>query len=81
MASSMQISTYKEQIEIALEGSQMAEEALNQTLQRQSLGMVRPLEILQAQEMFMKSRLDYLRAIASYNKAQYAYFVAIGNNL
>jgi len=81
MASSMQISTYKEQIEISLEGSQMAEEALNQTLQRQSLGMVRPLEILQAQEMFMKSRLDYLKAVASYNKAQYSYFVAIGNNL
>ncbi len=76
-----QIRVAKEQTEVALEGSQLAEEALKQSIQRQQIGIVRPFEILQAQEIYIKSRLDYLRAVASYNKAQYAYHVATGNNL
>ena len=76
-----QITTAKEQTEIALEGSQLAEQALRQSMERQQLGTVRPFEILQAQEIYIRSRLDYLKAVASYNKAQYAYYVATGNNL
>ncbi|PCJ63503.1 MAG: hypothetical protein COA58_16110 [Bacteroidetes bacterium] len=76
-----QIRVAKEQTQIALEGSQFAEEALIQSIQRQQLGTVRPFEILQAQEIYIKSRLDYLKAVASYNKTQYAYHVATGNNL
>lgn len=75
------ISLTEEQAEIALEGSQLAELALSQCLQRQELGVTRPFEILQAQEIYIRSKLDYLNAVSSYNKAQYAYFVASGNNL
>ena len=81
IAAKQQISTSKEQLDIALEGSQLSEQALKQSIQRQQLGIVRPFEILQAQEIYIKSRLDYLKAVASYNKAQYAYHVAVGNNL
>ena len=76
-----QIKTANEQTEIALEGSQLAKKALKQCIERQRQGIVRPFEILQAQEIYIKSMLDYLEAIASYNKAQYAYYVATGNNL
>ena len=77
----VQIRMAREQTEIAMEGSQLAGEALKQSIQRQQLGTVRPFEILQAQELYIKSRLDYLKAVASYNKSQYAYHVATGNNL
>ncbi len=71
----------QEQIEIAFEGSHYAEEALQQSIQRQELGTVRPFEILQSQEIFIKARLDYLKAVADYNTAQYQLYVASGNNL
>jgi len=76
-----QVTAAKEQSDIALEGSLLAEEALKQSIQRQQMGTVRPFEILQAQEIYIKLKLDYLEAVASYNKAQYAYYVATGNNL
>jgi outer membrane protein TolC len=68
-------------MDIAMAGGQFSEQALKQSIQRQQLGIVRPFEILQAQEIYIKSRLDYLKAVSSYNKAQYAYYVAIGNTL
>lgn len=71
----------EEQIKIALEGTQLAGEALQQSIQRQQLGTVRPFEILQAQEIYIKSRLDYLKAVTAYNKAQYQLYVAMGKNL
>lgn len=71
----------KEQMEIAFEGSQFAGEALQQSIQRQELGTVRPYEILQVQEIFIKIRLDYIKAVADYNKAQYALLVATGESL
>ena len=76
-----QIPNAKEQLEIAKEGSELSELALQQNILRQRLGTVRPLEILQAQEIYITSRLDYLKAVAAYNKAQYTYYVAIGNSL
>lgn len=81
IAAREQASVAEEQIKIALEGSGLAIEALQQSIQRQHLGTVRPFEILQAQEIYIKSRLDYLKAVTAYNKAQYALYVAMGNNL
>lgn len=76
-----QIIAAKQQMEVAQEGSRLSEEALKQSIERQQLGTVRPFEILQAQEVYINARLDYLKAVASYNKAQYACYVATGNNL
>jgi len=76
-----QITTTKEQMEISLVGSKLAEQALGQSIARQQPGTVRPFEILQAHEVYIKLKLDYLNAVASYNKSQYAYYVATGNDL
>ena len=81
LSSRAQILLAKQQLDIALAGSKLAEKVMNQCLQRQSLGTVRPFEILQAQEVYIKSRLDYLTSVSLYNKAQYRLFVAEGNNL
>lgn len=76
-----QLNIIREQMTIAREGSRLAEEALNQSMQRQQLGTVRPLEILQAQEIYIRSKLDELKAAGEFNKQQYKLFVAVGNNL
>ncbi len=81
IAAREQVSVAEEQIKIALEGSRLANEALQQSIQRQQLGTARPFEILQAQETYINSRLDYLKAVTAYSKAQYALYVASGNNL
>ncbi|MFT6808313.1 MAG: outer membrane protein TolC [Saprospiraceae bacterium] len=71
----------RHQVDLSREGSQYAQEALNQGIARQDLGTGRPYEILQAQEIYINSRLDYIRAIMNYNMAQYKLYVASGNNL
>jgi outer membrane protein TolC len=71
----------KESAAIALEGSQLARKALDQTIARQQLGTAIPLEILQAQELYIKLRLDYLKAVANHNKAEYALYVSSGGVL
>ena len=76
-----QILAAKEQTEVALEGSQLGEQALKQSIERQQLGTVRPFEILQAMEIYIKLRLDHLKAVSTYNKAQYKLLVAMGNDL
>jgi len=73
-----QILASKEQMKVALEGSQLAERALRQSIERQQYGTVRPFEILQAMEIYIKSRLDHLKAVSTYNKAQYKLLAAIG---
>ena len=70
-----------EQMSIAKEGSELAGQAYQQSVQRQQLGTARPFEILQAQEMFMQAQLDYLQAVTAYNRAQYRMYVALGNGL
>ena len=70
-----------EQMSIAKEGSELAKEAYQQSIERQKLGTARPYEILQAQEMYMQSELDYLQAVTAYNQAQYRMYVALGNGL
>lgn len=81
IASQKSLEIANEQMEIAYEGNKLAEEALKQSIQRQELGTVRPFEILQAQEVFIKVRLDYLKAVSDFNKAQYALKVALGEKL
>jgi len=81
LAAKAQIAVAKSKIDLAKEGSGFAQEALSQSLQRQKLGTVRPFEVLQAQEIFIKARLDYLKAVSQHNKAQYRLWVAIGNDL
>lgn len=81
ISSREQILAAKEQTEIALEGSQLGEKALKQSIERQQLGTVRPFELLQAMEIYIKSRLDHLKAVSTYNKAQYRLFIAMGNDL
>ena len=70
-----------EQMEIASEGSELAKKALSQCIQRQKLGTVKPFEILQAQEVFIKSKLDYFKSISEFNKAQFQLKVAKGESL
>jgi outer membrane protein TolC len=81
ISAKQQIIIAKEQMKVALEGSQLAQKALKQSLQRQQMGTVRPFEVVQAQEIYLKLRLDFLKTVALYNKVQYRLFVAIGNDL
>jgi len=71
----------KEQMQAAQEGKELATKALSQAMERQRLGTVLPFELLQIQEVFIKSQLDQLNSVANHNKAQYRLFVAVGNNL
>lgn len=75
------IETTSEQMKIASEGSELAKEALSQCIHRQKMGTVRPFEILQAQEVFIKSKLDYFKSISEFNKAQFQLKVAKGESL
>ncbi len=71
----------KEQIQIAKEGLELTTEALNQSIERQKLGTVKPFEVFQAQQFFLQAQIDYLKAITEYNKAQFALRVAKGEIL
>jgi len=70
-----------EQLELAEESQSLAGQAVEQSIQRQKLGTAKPFEVFQAQEFYLRARVDYLNAIASYNKAQYSLYIALGNNL
>ncbi|MGI8581357.1 MAG: TolC family protein [Chitinophagaceae bacterium] len=76
-----QVQIANEQITIAKEGLQSASEALYQSTERQKLGTTKPFEVFQVQQYFIQAQLDYINAVSEYNKAQYALFVATGNNL
>lgn len=80
-AAKLKMEIASERMTIAQEGSELAKEAYQQSIERQKLGTARPYEILQAQEMYMQSRMDYLGAVADYNQAQYQMYVALGNGL
>lgn len=71
----------KEQIQIAKEGLALTTEALNQSIERQKLGTVKPFEVFQAQQFFLQAQIDYFKAINEYNKAQFALKVAKGEIL
>ena len=76
-----QINIAKMQLNIAKEATILAQEALNQCIQRQELGLVNPLEIMQAQEIYIKSKLGHLKAVATFNKASFGLKVAMGKTL
>lgn len=71
----------KEQIQIAKEGLELTSEALNQSIERQKLGTVKPFEVFQAQQFYLQAQIDYLKSISEYNKAQFALKVAKGETL
>jgi len=69
----------KKQIALAKEALGFANEALEQSMQRQKLGMALPLEVFQAQKQLVEAEIDNITAISEYNKVQYALYVAFGN--
>ncbi|MFT4523621.1 MAG: outer membrane protein TolC [Bacteroidia bacterium] len=71
----------KNQAELASEAHLLARKALDQSFARQKMGTIRPMEVVQTQEIYLQAKLDYLEAVADYNKAQYRLHVALGNNL
>lgn len=81
---SQALSDYREsknQLQMAKESSQFAEEALEQSTERQKLGMAKPFEVFQAQEIYLKTMISYQSVVKNYNKAQYRLYVAMGNDL
>jgi outer membrane protein TolC len=81
---SQALSDYREsknQLEIAKESAQFAEEALKQSTERQKLGTAKPFEVFQAQEIYLKTMISYQSVVKNYNKAQYQLYVALGNDL
>jgi len=69
----------KKQMRLAAEALGFANEALDQSMQRQKLGMALPLEVFQAQKQLVEAEIDNITAISEYNKAQYSLYVALGN--
>lgn len=70
-----------EQMKIAKDALQLTAEAMNQSIERQKLGTVKPFEVFQAQQFYLQSQVDYLKAVSEYNKAQFALKVAEGELL
>jgi len=70
-----------EQTKIANTGLQASKNALTQSVEREKLGTVLPFEVFQSEQFYVQAELDYLKSISDYNKAQYALYVATGNNL
>lgn len=56
-------------------------EALTQSIERERLGTVLPFEVFQSEQFYVQAEDDYLKAVSDYNKAEYALYVAMGNNL
>ncbi len=81
VTASAQLQIAGEQIDIAREALQSSSEALYQGIERQKLGTAKAFEVFQAQQFYLQAQLDYLMAISEHNKAQYALYVAMGNNL
>lgn len=71
----------KEQIEIAKEALEQTAGALNQSIERQKLGTVKPFEVFQAQQFYLQAKIDYLKSVSEFNKAQFALKVAKGEKL
>lgn len=70
-----------QQMNISTGALQKAKDALNQSVERERLGTVRPFEVFQSEQFYVQAELDYLNSVADYNKAQYQMYVASGNNL
>ncbi len=71
----------REQIQIAKEALELTSEALEQSIARQEIGTAKPFEVFQAQQFFLQAQVDYFTAVGGYNKAQFAFKVAVGEVL
>lgn len=71
----------RQQIKLAKENLATSTEVLNQSLEKQKSGIMRPFEVIQAQQMLMQSEMDYLDAVTNFNKAYFEMIVAKGGNL
>ncbi len=76
-----QIILSMQQMKTATTALKQSKLALQQSIERERLGTVLPFEVFQSEEFYVQAELDYLTSVSDYNKAQYAMYVAIGNNL
>ena len=76
-----QISTIKSQINSAEEAVNLSLLAVQESIQRQKLGLSRPFEIEQVQAAFIQSRINYLKSVVEYNVLEYRLWVLMGNDL
>ncbi len=76
-----ELKIYKDQIASAETAVNYSLQAVDESIQRQNLGLARPFEIEYAQDAFLRSRINYIRAIVNYNIKQYELYVKLGNNL
>jgi len=67
-----------EQLDVAKQALQAAEEALRLAQQRKEFAVGIVLENIQAEQDLTHARLDYLRVVADFDRAQYAMLKAIG---
>jgi outer membrane protein TolC len=58
-----------------------AQEALQQSIERQKLGTAKPLEVLQAYDYVTRAQGDYVQIVSEYNKAEYGLFLARGQSV
>jgi outer membrane protein TolC len=65
----------KEQIKLATQEIQDAEEALKLNQERQTVGLGIPLEVIQAEESVTRAKLDYLAAVIEFSQAQFQLLV------
>ncbi|MBE0434663.1 MAG: TolC family protein [Methylomicrobium sp.] len=70
-----------EQLTVGKQALQLSAEALNQSLEREKMGTVKPFEVFQSQQFYLQAQIDYLQAIAEFNKAQFTLKVAQGETL
>lgn len=76
-----QLAAAGEQLAVGKQALQLSAEALNQAIEREKLGTVKPFEVFQSQQFYLQAQVDYLKAVADYNKAQFALKVARGEML
>lgn len=76
-----QLQASGDQLAVGKEALRQAAEALEQSLEREKLGTVKPFEVFQSQQFYLQAQIDYLKAVAEYNKAQFALKVAHGEIL
>lgn len=76
-----QIILYNGEMNISRQALKESGDALTQSIERELLGTVRPFEVFQSEQFYVQAQTDYFKTIGNYNKAQYALYVAEGNNL
>ena len=75
------LSLLQNQIQSSQLAISLSMEAMDETIERQKLGLARPFEIELTQKAFIRSRINYIQSVVDYNITQYELFVMLGNNL